>query len=109
MDRSPERNPKLTFEEIKELDSVELLEWFQRERPNALQGDKLDKFREADIDGATFLKHAGDMEYFRNGCNLPIGTSERLADLSSEIALTAGESTDHVPLLFSLIYITCRP
>lgn len=102
MDRSPERNPKLTFEEIKELDSVELLEWFQREHPKALQGDKLDKFGEADIDGATFLKHAGDMEFFCNGCNLPIGTSARLADLASEMALTAGKSTDHATLYCSI-------
>src|SRR5579871_1886832 len=45
MDSFPEHNPKLTFEEIKELDSVELLGWFQREWPETLQGDKLDKFR----------------------------------------------------------------
>ena len=107
MDRLPEHNPKLTFEEIKELDSVELLEWFQRERPKALQGDKLDTFREADIDGATFLRYGGDREFFRN-CNLPMGTSVRLADLVREIADTAGKSTHHAPLLFSLIHIICR-
>ena len=123
MDSHPERNPKQashtkpTIEEIKEWDGDELLEWILEKRPKALKGDKLEKFQAADIDGATFLKHAGKKKYFHEECNLPIGTSERLADLASEIAggETAGmvqkgkeqdtstsKSTNHAPLLFSL-------
>ena len=115
MDSHPERNPKQashtkpTIEEIKEWDGDELLEWILEKRPKALKGDKLEKFKAADIDGATFLKHAGSKKYFHEECNLPIGTSERLADLASEIAggetagdTSTGKSTDHAPLLFSL-------
>jgi len=82
MDSSPEHDSTKTA--IEGLDSDELLDWF-RERPKVIKNDKLDIFREADIDGATFLKHAGDMKYFHEGCKLPIGTSERLADLAMNI------------------------
>ena len=76
---------KPIIEGINELDADELLEWIQQERPKALKSDKVEKFKKADIDGATFLKHAGDVDFFENKCNLPIGTSERLADLAREI------------------------
>jgi len=96
---------KPIIEGINELDADELLEWIQQERPKALKGDKVEKFKEADIDGATFLKHAGDVDFFENKCNLPIGTSERLADLAKEIAgvETAGAKSK------SLSFIPCTP
>jgi hypothetical protein len=105
------------IEKIKEWDGDELLKWIQDNRKKALKGDTLEKFKAADIDGATFLKHAGKKEYFREECNLPIGTSGRLADLASEMAQegkeqdTTSKSTDHAPLLFSftLIHITADP
>jgi hypothetical protein len=94
-----------------------LLEWIQQKEPKPLKGDNLEKFKATSIDGVIFLKHAGDKTYFHEECNLPIGTSERLADLASEIAggetagmvqkgkeqdTSTGKSTDHAPLLFSL-------
>jgi hypothetical protein len=123
MDSSPEHNPKHashtkpTIEEIKKWDEDELLEWIQQKEPKLLKGDKLEKFKDSSIDGVIFLKYAGDKKYFHKECNLPIGTSERLADLASEIAggettgmaqkgkeqdTSTGKSTDHTPLLFSL-------
>ena len=100
-----------TIEEIKNWDSDELLEWIQQNRPKLIKGDKLEKFKAEDISGDVFVNHAGDEAFFKNGCNLPRGTSERLANLAREIAggqkgkeqdTSAGESTDHTPLLFSL-------
>ena len=92
MDTFQEHNPEEasqaepTIEEIKEWNQDELLEWIQRKEPKLLKGDKLEKFKDASIDGVIFLKYAGDKMYFHKECNLPIGTSERLADLASEIA-----------------------
>ena len=106
-----------TIEAIENWDADELLEWIQQNRPKPLKGDKLEKFKAEDISGDVFVDHAGDVEFFKNKCNLPIGTSERLADLASEIAggktagmvqtgkeqdTSTGKSTDHAPLLFSL-------
>jgi hypothetical protein len=54
--------------------------------PKLLKGDDPKKLKEGRIDGVIFLNHAGDMKYFREECNLPIGTSEMLADLAKEIA-----------------------
>jgi hypothetical protein len=123
MDSFPEHDPKqashtkLTIEEIKRRDEDELLEWIQQKEPKLLKGDKLKKFKNASIDGVIFLKYAGDKMFFLEECNLPIETSERLADLASEIArgetagtvqkgkeqeTGTGKSTDHAPLLFSL-------
>ena len=60
---------------------------------------------------------AGNVEFFENKCNLPIGPSLELADLAIEITgrettgmvqkgkeqdTSTGKSTDHAPLLFSL-------
>jgi hypothetical protein len=106
-----------TIEVIKNWDADELLEWIQQNRPKLLKGDKLEKFKAEDISGDVLVDHAGDVKFFKNKCKLPIGTSERLADLASEIAggetasmvqkgkeqdTSTGKSTDHTPLLFSL-------
>jgi hypothetical protein len=95
-----------------EWDADELLQWIQQERPKALSGDRLEKFKDADIDGTVFMNHAGDMKYFHEQCGLPVGTSERLAILASELVDMAqrrkdhdtrtGRSTGHAPLLFYL-------
>ena len=77
---------KPTIEEIKNWDADELLEWIQQNRPKLLKGDILEKFRAEDISGDVFLHHAGDVEFFNKKCNLPSGTSERLANLASELA-----------------------
>ena len=36
------------------------------------------------------MKYAGDVGFFKDGCNLPIGVSDELADMAREIA---GEET----------------
>jgi hypothetical protein len=97
---------------IEEWDADELLQWIQQQRPKALSGDKLEKFKDADIDGTVFMSHAGDMKYFHEQCGLPVGTSERLSNLARELAVIAqrgkdhdtstGRSTDQAPLLFYL-------
>ena len=89
MEASPEHNPKqaeFTIQEIEEWDEDELLHWIQQKRPKLLRGDNLEKFKKAVILGPIFLKHAGDRKYFQEECSLPIGPSEMLADLASEIA-----------------------
>src|SRR4051794_6738078 len=101
-----------TIDKIKGYDVDELLEWFEQNRPKTLTGKPRDKFKDADINGDSFLKHAGDKKFFLEDCKLPAATSERLADLASEIAgvvqkgkeqdTSTGKSTDHAPLLFSL-------
>jgi hypothetical protein len=118
MDSFPEHNSKQasqavpTIEEVKNWDADELLEWIKENRRKLLKGDKLEKFKAEDISGDVFLNHAGDVEFFENKCNLPSGTSERLANLAREMAggikkgkeqdTSTGKSTDHAPLLFSL-------
>ncbi len=74
-----------TIEEVKNWDAEELLEWIKENRPKLLKGDTLERFKNTAIDGVLFLKHAGDETYFHEKHNLPLGTSERLADLASEI------------------------
>ena len=94
-----------TIDEIKRCNVGELLKWFDKNRPKALTDKPRDKFEEADINGVTFLKHVGDKKFFHEECKLPIGTSEKLADIASEIAgvvqkgkeqdTGTGKSTDH--------------
>jgi hypothetical protein len=74
-----------TIEEIKNWDADELLQWMKDNRPKLLKGDKLEKFEAGDISGDVFVDHAGDVEFFESKCNLPSGTSERLANLAREI------------------------
>lgn len=76
---------KPTIEETQEWDEDELLKWIQQKRPKLLKGDKLEKFKAADIPGKIFLKHAGDTEFFKKECNLTFGVSETLANLAAEV------------------------
>jgi hypothetical protein len=91
MDSFPERNSKQasqaepTIEEIKIWDSDELLKWIEQNQPKLLKGLKLE-FKAKDISGDIFVDHAGDVEFFRNKCKMPSGTSERLADLARQMA-----------------------
>ena len=75
-----------TIEEIKQWDEDELLECIQQNRPKLLKDYDLKKFKEVRILGKAFLMLAGNVEFFENKCNLPIGTNERLADLARETA-----------------------
>jgi len=118
MDSFPEHNPKQagqaepTIEEIKDWDADELLEWIQQNEPKQLRGDTLEKFKAADISGKVFLMKAGDVEFFENKCNLPIGPSVVLADLARKIAgkkqdTSIGKSTELASFVvfFTLIHI----
>jgi hypothetical protein len=81
---------KPTIEEIEKWDEDDLLGWIQKKRPGLLRGDNLEKFKAAFIRGRVFVRQAGDVGFFKNGCNLPIGISDELADLAREI--TGGEN-----------------
>ena len=92
-----------TIEEVKNWDAEELLEWIKENRPKLLKGDKLEKFKAEDISGDVFVGHAGDVEFFENKCNLPSGTSERLANLAREVIGQQSMGTkSHASFLFSL-------
>ena len=114
MEPIPEHNssqaePKI--EEIEDWDTDDLLNWIQKRHRKLLKDDDRRKLQKKRVDGVVFLKHAGDVDFFEMKCGLPIGTSERLADLVSELAgvvqkgkeqdTSTGKSTDHAPLLFS--------
>jgi hypothetical protein len=105
MDTSQTSQAKPTVEEIYELDADELLEWIQQKLPKMLKGNTLEKFKAASIRGRVFVKYGCDAGFFKNECKLPIGTSERLADLAGEIAgvETAGAKSK------SLSSIPCTP
>jgi hypothetical protein len=108
MNNSPEHSPKQaepTIQEIEEWDEDELLSWIQKKRKKLLRGDNLEKFKSADIPGSIFLKHAGDRKFFHEDCSLPIGPSEALADLASEIA--GGETAGMKSKLLS--FMSCTP
>jgi hypothetical protein len=109
MDSSSEHTHKLasdtkpTIEEIKNWDEEDLLEWIQQKRPKLLKDDDIKKLKEARISGDVFVDHAGDVEFFENKCNLPIGISERLAKLARKIAGegTAGKK-NNLPFFYTI-------
>jgi hypothetical protein len=71
---------------VKEWDNDQLLKWIQQKRPKLLQDvEDIENFKAAQIPGDVFLTLAGDAQFFKKECHLPIGPSEGLADLASEI------------------------
>jgi hypothetical protein len=88
---------------VKEWDEDKLIRWIQRKSPNLLKCERLKKFKAAEISGKLFLSLAGNMEFFEKKCHLPVGSSQELADLASEIA--GGETSK----LLSFIYISSSP
>jgi hypothetical protein len=108
----------------------DLVGWIKEMRPHLLNDDKIEKLRTAEITGEVFLDRDVDREFFQNKCKLSVGTAVVLANLSRELAKegskllsfmsctprrqqaedvemsaaadSAGKSTDHAPLLFSL-------
>jgi hypothetical protein len=99
-----------TIEEIKEWDKNKLLKWIQQKRRGLLEGDNLKTFEATFIRGRVFVKHAGDVEFFKHKCGLPIGISEELADLASEIAgveIAGGETAGMKSKLLS--FMSCTP
>jgi hypothetical protein len=74
---------KPTIEQIEKWDKNELLGWIHKKLPGLLTGDDLEKFETASIRGRTFVRHAGDVEFFQK--MLPYGISDELANLAMEI------------------------
>ena len=73
-----------TVKEMEAWDDAALLQWIQQERPNLLRREHLDKFRAAEFLGETFLRRAGDMDFFMKA-GLPLGVSEVLASLGDDV------------------------
>ena len=80
-----------TTQEIKDWNGDKLLEWIKQKKPDLLRDEDIEKLKTARISGQTFLKYAGNTDFFEKKCHLPAGTSSDLADLAKELA---GESTD---------------
>jgi hypothetical protein len=72
------------IEKVKGWNRFQLLQWIQRKRP--LEKDELENFEAARISGSGFLRLAGDVEFFKRECHLPVGPSLDLAELAREIA-----------------------
>jgi len=99
MDSTPEQNPglsspggkgkpvtnELTTKSIREMGYGALLAWIERVKPTLLSGEDLENFKKEHINGDTFLDHAGDWKFFKEGCNLPTGPSDELAKLAREV------------------------
>jgi hypothetical protein len=60
-----------------------LLQWIKQEKPDLL-GPFLDKFTVAGLSGETFLRRAGDVDFFLKA-GLSLGVSELLAHLGNEV------------------------
>jgi hypothetical protein len=95
MDALPETNPEQnalqsaanerTTEGIRSWGTNKLILSIQNEQPELLSDEIILKLRAERISGRTFLKHAGDVEFFHEKCKLPLGTSEDFADLAKEL------------------------
>src|SRR5437762_3343844 len=72
------------IQQIKDWDADELLQWILQKKPKLLSGENLEKLKAAFISGEVFLKHGTNVNFFKEGCSLPIGISVGLADLATE-------------------------
>jgi hypothetical protein len=73
-----------TVEEMTTWDEARLLKWIQRQKPNLLRPEYLDKFTAAGLLGESFLRHAGDVDFFMKA-GLSLGISEVLANLGDKV------------------------
>jgi hypothetical protein len=83
-----------TTQDIKGWNVAKLLEWIKQKKPDLLRDEDIEKFETERISGRTFLKYAGNTDFFRNDCHLPPRTSSDLADLAKELADPATETND---------------
>lgn len=75
-----------TMQEVASWNDEQLLEWIQRTEPTLFRDQKhLQKFKEAHINGSTFLAYAGDLDFFER-TRLPLGTYGGLAALARVVA-----------------------
>jgi len=76
---------------------ISCLSGLKKNRSKLLKDDQVKKLEQEDISGDIFLNHAGDVGFFKHECNLPIGASERLANLARELA--GGETAGILSLM----------
>jgi hypothetical protein len=82
---SPQDLPTIsTVQEMATWDEAELLQWIQQKKPNLLRRESLDKFTAATIFGETFLRRAGDVDFFMKA-DLSREVCEVLAHLGDEV------------------------
>ena len=74
-----------SIQEIRGFGDNELLQWIQQKEPTLVRGENVEKFKAEHITGRAFLKHAGDVDFYKMKCKLPPVLSDDLADLASEI------------------------
>ena len=86
-----------TVEKVKGWSRAELLGWIKEKR--ILEDDELENLRAAGISGNLFLDLAGDLQFFKNECHLPVGPSKELANLASGICggVTQGKLLSFIP------------
>jgi len=77
---------KPTVEQVNEWDVDKLLDWIKKQGLKELKDDQLKKLEQEGISGVVFLNHAGDVGFFKRECGLTAGASDRLANLSRELA-----------------------
>jgi hypothetical protein len=57
--------PKIpTVKEMEAWDNAALLQWIQQKKPKLLRREYLDKFRATEFLGETFLRRAGNVDFF---------------------------------------------
>jgi len=89
MEPRPEPTPKQASYKEKaasDWDLNDLLAWIKDKRPDLLDDDNTGNLRKEKMSAKTFLRFAGDWEFFRKGYNIPTETAVDLADLSTELA-----------------------
>ena len=74
-----------TIQEIRAFRVDELLRWILQKEPTLLEGPNIQTFKGLSIPGMVFLNYAGNYDFFRDKCRLPVGVSQGLADLGSQI------------------------
>jgi len=98
-----------TAETIKEWDEGMLFEWVKIKRRKVLNNVKLEKLKEAGVTGEMFWTFAGDRNFFKSECNLPIQLSVMLANLSREFkeGVTAGIKSKFTIFIYAH-YVNCK-
>jgi hypothetical protein len=92
-----------TVEMVKNWNSSKLLKWIQKYRPNLIEEGILKQFQNQYISGDVLVDHADNEEFFTKICNLPGGTSSKLAKLAREIV---GKETTGMKSKYYLSYHT---
>jgi hypothetical protein len=102
-----------TTEEVMGWDEDALFDWILQNEPRLVKDDRAEIFKKAAITGGIFVKYADNRDFFKE-CGLPMGVSDRLAELASELAggeavsivqkrkeqdTSTSKSTNHAPFI----------